>query len=116
VAFDMLANAARRPGDPPFCFGVTHPALTPAKTPPGEDAVPPKSGDVGLVCEIVDVYHDNKEERLYMTSKVVGRFKVDRIVGEHPFYVAETSEVQDEAPGEAAGEAGAYARSPLSST
>lgn len=35
VAFDMLANAPRRPGDPPFCFGITHPALTPAKTPPG---------------------------------------------------------------------------------
>ena len=28
VAFDVLANAPRRPGDPPFCFGVTHPALT----------------------------------------------------------------------------------------
>ena len=40
-----------------------------------------------------------------MTSKVVGRFRVDRMVGEHPFYVAETSEVQDEAPGEAAGQA-----------
>ena len=28
VAFDALANAPRRPGDPPFCFGITHPALT----------------------------------------------------------------------------------------
>ena len=28
VAFDALANAPRRPGDPPFCFGIAHPALT----------------------------------------------------------------------------------------
>ena len=27
---------------------------------PGEDPVPPKEGDVGLVCQIDDVYHDNK--------------------------------------------------------
>ena len=27
---------------------------------PGEDPVPPKQGDVGLVCQIDDVYHDNK--------------------------------------------------------
>lgn len=60
VAFDMLANAPRRPGDPPFCFGITHPGLTPARTPPGETAVPPKEGDVGMVCQIDDVYHDNK--------------------------------------------------------
>ena len=95
VAFDMLANAPRRPGDPPFCFGITHPSLTPAKTPPGEDPVPPKIGDVGLVCQLDDVYHDNKEERLYITSKVVGRFKIERVVGDQPFYVAETSEVVD---------------------
>ena len=98
VAFDAIANAPRRPGDPPFCFGVTHPALVPAKTPPGEDVVPPKPGDVGLVCRVDDVYHDNKEERMYMTSRVVGRFAVERVVGEHPFFVAETRELIDEPP------------------
>ena len=96
VAFDAIATAPRRPGDPPFCFGVTHPALVPAKTPPGEDAVPPKPGDVGLVCRVDDVYHDNKEERMYMTSAVVGRFAVERVVGEHPFFVAETRRLVDE--------------------
>ena len=103
VAFDAIANAPKRPGDPPFCFGITHPALVPAKTPPGEDVQPPKQGDVGLVCQIEDIYHDNKEERLYMTSKVVGRYKVDRIVGEHPFFVAETSRLLDEVPGDSEG-------------
>ena len=100
VAFDVLANAPRRPGDPPFCFGVTHPALTaPAeKVPEGEDPIPPKQGDVGMVCQIEDIYHDNREERLYVTSKVVGRYKIDRVVSEHPFYVAETSQVVDEVP------------------
>ena len=98
VAFDAIANAPKRPGDPPFCFGITHPALVPAKTPPGEDAVPPKPGDVGLVCQVDDVYHDNKTERMYMTSRVVGRFKVDRVVGEHPFFVAETRRLIDEPP------------------
>ena len=98
VAFDAIANAPKRPGDPPFCFGITHPALVPATTPPGEDVVPPKVGDVGLVCQIVDVYHDNKEERLYVTSKVVGRFIVDRIVGDHPFFVAETRRLTDHPP------------------
>jgi len=100
VAFDALANAPRRPGDPPYCFGVTHPALVPPKTPPGEDPVPPKPGDVGMVCRVDDVYHDNKEERLYVTSSVVGRYRVDRVVGEHPFFVAETSRVVDETPGD----------------
>ena len=171
VAFDALANAPRRPGDPPFCFGITHPALTvratlvpirprsrgerrslrtfspdqptrrstarppithqsrratspstvvhvffhprhldspirsrrvvvvripqPAKTPPGEDPIPPKEGDVGLVCRMVDAYHDNKEERLYVTSQVVGRFRVDRVVTDgNPFFVAETSQAR----------------------
>lgn len=28
-------------------------------------------------------------------GEVVGRYKVDRVVGEHPFYVAETSQVVD---------------------
>ena len=98
VAFDAIANAPKRPGDPPFCFGITHPALVPATTEPGTDVVPPKPGDVGLVCQIGDIYHDNKEERLYMTSKVVGRYKVDRVVGEHPFFVAETSRLVDEVP------------------
>ena len=100
VAFDVLANAPRRPGDPPFCFGVTHPALTaPAeKVPEGTDPIPPKRGDVGMVCQIEDIYHDNREERLYVTSKVVGRYKIDRVVSEHPFYVAETSQVVDEVP------------------
>ena len=32
--------------------------------------MPPSPGDVGMVCQLVDVYHDNKEERLYITSKV----------------------------------------------
>ena len=64
----------------------------PAKTPPGEDPIPPKEGDVGLVCRMVDAYHDNKEERLYVTSQVVGRFRVDRVVTDgNPFFVAETS-------------------------
>jgi hypothetical protein len=43
---------------------------------------------------MVDVYHDNKEERLYVTSQVVGRFRVDRVVTDgNPFFVAETSQV-----------------------
>ena len=106
VAFDVLANAPRRPGDPPFCFGVTHPALTaPAeKVPEGEDPIPPKRGDVGMVCQIEDIYHDNREERLYVTSKVVGRYRIDRVVSEHPFYVAETSQVVDSTPGDPEGE------------
>lgn len=33
-----------------------------------------------------------------MTSRVVGRFRVDRVVAEHPFYVAETSQVLDKQP------------------
>jgi hypothetical protein len=43
-----------------------------------------------------DVYHDNKTERMYVTSRVVGRFQVERIVGEHPFFVAETARLTDE--------------------
>ncbi len=99
VAFDALANAPRRPGDPPFCFGVTHPAEVPPAEAiePGADPVAPAVGSVGFVCRLDDVYHDNKEERLYVTSKVVGRFRVDRVVADHPFFVAETSEVFDEA-------------------
>jgi hypothetical protein len=96
VAFDAIANAPKRPGDPPFCFGITHPALVPPTTPPGEDVVAPKPGDVGLVCQVDDVYHDNKTERMYVTSRVVGRFQVERIVGEHPFFVAETARLTDE--------------------
>merc|ERR1719329_173445 len=33
-----------------------------------------------------------------MTSRVVGRFAVDRVVGEHPFFVAETRRLIDEPP------------------
>ena len=98
VAFDAIANAPKRPGDPPFCFGITHPALVPAKTPPGEDVVPPKPGDVGLVCQVDDVYHDNKTERMYMTSRVVGRVAGDRGGGENPVIVAETRRLIDEPP------------------
>jgi hypothetical protein len=98
VAFDAIANAPKRPGDPPFCFGITHPALVPPTTPPGEDVVAPKPGDVGLVCQVDDVYHDNKTERMYVTSRVVGRFEIDRLVGEHPFFVAETARLTDEPP------------------
>ena len=44
---------------------------------------------------MVDAYHDNKEERLYVTSQVVGRFRVDRVVTDgNPFFVAETSQAQ----------------------
>ena len=68
---------------------------------PGADPVAPAVGSVGFVCRLDDVYHDNKEERLYVTSKVVGRFRVDRVVADHPFFVAETSEVFDEAIEEA---------------
>ena len=99
VAFDAIANAPKRPGDPPFCFGITHPALVPATTPPGEDVVPPKPGDVGLVCQVDDVYHDNKTERMYVTSRVVGRFAIERVVGEHPFFVAETRRLIDDSEG-----------------